>query len=94
MTCDLGVLLGVAASGDKSALREFAAQAVDAMFAGQNVRVEHLAVWTRPVGWPLPAVKGVKGATSEYRPMAVLEYVQHCLKPQAPKPADDGSDLI
>jgi hypothetical protein len=78
----------------REALRHLADLSVAMMFAGADVVITHEEGWKRPIGWPLPKVKRA-ALVLHYRPMALLEYIEHALRPPKPRKADDDwSDLV
>ena len=60
--------------------------AVDALLAQQPLTLRHEPGWVRPRGWPLPLLRRAPAAdgsiTQQYRPIAVLEYVDEQLRPK------------
>ena len=66
--------------------------AVDALLAQQPLTLRHEPGWVRPRGWPLPLLRRAPVAdgsiTQQYRPLAVLEYVDEQLRPRRAQPED------
>lgn len=67
-------------------LRSLANRATEALLKQQLVEITHPADWERN-GYPLPWKRNPKSAdgsvTQEYRPLALLEYVDECLRDAA-----------
>ena len=73
---------------DKSNLSELALKATHALLHQQPLVIEHAAGWKR-LGLPLPIKKMNPNAdgvtTQQYRPLAILEYVEDVLSGEQAK---------
>ena len=78
-------------------IENYAHLAAQCMVERKPVTLTHAPGWQRPTNWPLPMVKGTPAAdgslTQNYRPLAILEYVDYALGEAAKEAKSEGGDL-